>query len=101
METRVLQAVDSAEIAAAAREAAELLRHGAVVAVPTETVYGLACDALNAEAAAKVFAAKERPAFDPLITLLCRGRPSCANCMRYSSWLSQTRIRTGKSGRQA
>jgi len=67
METRVLQAVDSAEIAAAAREAAELLRHGAVVAVPTETVYGLACDALNAEAAAKVFAAKERPAFDPLI----------------------------------
>ena len=67
METRVLQAVDSAEIAAAAREAAELLRHGAVVAVPTETVYGLACDALNGEAAAKVFAAKERPAFDPLI----------------------------------
>ena len=44
-----------------------LLRAGEVVAVPTETVYGLACDALNAAAAAKVFAAKERPAFDPLI----------------------------------
>jgi L-threonylcarbamoyladenylate synthase len=67
VETRVVRAVDSGEITAAAREAAELLRHGEVVAVPTETVYGLACDALNAEAAVKVFAAKERPAFDPLI----------------------------------
>ena len=66
-ETPLVQAADSGEITAAAREAAELLRQGEVVAVPTETVYGLACDALNAEAAAKVFAAKERPAFDPLI----------------------------------
>jgi L-threonylcarbamoyladenylate synthase len=67
MKIRVVQAVGSAEITAAAHEAGELLRHGEIVAVPTETVYGLACDALNADAAAKVFAAKERPAFDPLI----------------------------------
>ena len=67
METRVVRAVDSSEIAFAGREAAGLLRHGAVVGLPTETVYGLACDALSADAAAKVFAAKERPAFDPLI----------------------------------
>lgn len=67
MKTRVLRAAGPGEITAAAREAAELLRHGGVVAVPTETVYGLACDALNADAAAKVFAAKERPSFDPLI----------------------------------
>ena len=67
METRVVQAIGPAEITAAAKEAADLLRHGYVVALPTETVYGLACDALNADAAAKVFAAKERPAFDPLI----------------------------------
>jgi L-threonylcarbamoyladenylate synthase len=66
-ETRVLRVVEQAEITAAAREAADLLRRGEVVAVPTETVYGLAGDALNADAAAKVFAAKERPAFDPLI----------------------------------
>jgi L-threonylcarbamoyladenylate synthase len=65
--TRVILTCDATKIVAAAREAAELLRHGGVVAVPTETVYGLACDALNAEAATKVFAAKERPAFDPLI----------------------------------
>jgi L-threonylcarbamoyladenylate synthase len=67
MQTRVLRAVEPAEIASAAREATSLLRGGEVVALPTETVYGLACDALNADAAAKVFAAKERPSFDPLI----------------------------------
>ena len=67
MQTRVLRAVEPAEISNAAREATGLLRGGEVVALPTETVYGLACDALNADAAAKVFAAKERPSFDPLI----------------------------------
>ena len=65
--TLLLSAHSAPEIAHSAREAASLLRAGEVVAVPTETVYGLACDALNASAAAKVFAAKERPAFDPLI----------------------------------
>ncbi len=44
-----------------------LLDAGELVAIPTETVYGLACNALNAVAAAKVFAVKERPAFNPLI----------------------------------
>jgi L-threonylcarbamoyladenylate synthase len=44
-----------------------VLRRGDVVALPTETVYGLAADALNAEAVAKIFEAKERPRFDPLI----------------------------------
>lgn len=51
----------------ALREACELLRLGEVVALPTETVYGLAADAFNPAAVAKVFAAKERPSFDPLI----------------------------------
>jgi L-threonylcarbamoyladenylate synthase len=46
------------------------LRNGDVVALPTETVYGLAADALNAEAVAKIFEAKERPGFDPLIVHL-------------------------------
>ena len=67
MTKRVLPALDAGQIPAAAGEAARLLRAGDVVALPTETVYGLACDALNADAAAKVFAAKERPSFDPLI----------------------------------
>jgi L-threonylcarbamoyladenylate synthase len=51
----------------AVREACALLRAGEIVALPTETVYGLAADAFNPGAVAKVFAAKERPSFDPLI----------------------------------
>lgn len=43
------------------------LRAGGIVAVPTETVYGLAADATNGEAVAKIFAAKQRPSFNPLI----------------------------------
>ncbi len=46
---------------------AEILRSGDVVALPTETVYGLACLALDATVVAKVFATKKRPAEDPLI----------------------------------
>lgn len=56
--------------AAAIRHAVELLRSGEVVAVPTETVYGLAADALNPVAVAKIFEAKARPFFDPLIVHL-------------------------------
>lgn len=48
-------------------EAAEVVKHGGLVAIPTETVYGLGCNALDAEAVASVFAAKARPATDPLI----------------------------------
>jgi L-threonylcarbamoyladenylate synthase len=47
--------------------AAELLREGGVVAFPTETVYGLGANALDAEAVGKIFAAKERPGWDPVI----------------------------------
>jgi L-threonylcarbamoyladenylate synthase len=45
----------------------ELLRQGEVVGLPTETVYGLAADALNARALARIFEIKHRPFFDPLI----------------------------------
>lgn len=54
----------------AIERAVELLRAGEVVALPTETVYGLAADALNAGSVAKIFEAKERPRFDPLIVHL-------------------------------
>jgi len=47
--------------------AAALLRAGGTVAFPTETVYGLGANALDAEAVKKIFAAKERPGWDPLI----------------------------------
>ena len=48
-------------------EAARLVLAGDPVAVPTETVYGLAADATNAEAVARIYAAKGRPSFNPLI----------------------------------
>ena len=48
-------------------EAARLILAGEPVAVPTETVYGLAADATNAESVARIYEAKGRPAFNPLI----------------------------------
>jgi L-threonylcarbamoyladenylate synthase len=59
----VIRAADAAAIDAAAR----LIRAGRLVAFPTETVYGLGCDATNDRAVAAVFAAKGRPSFNPLI----------------------------------
>ena len=47
--------------------AARLIHAGQPVAVPTETVYGLAADARNGAAVARIYAAKGRPAFNPLI----------------------------------
>src|SRR3546814_3238832 len=51
----------------ALRDAASLIRAGQPVAVPTETVYGLAADAISAEAVARIYAVKGRPSFNPLI----------------------------------
>src|SRR5215207_9797434 len=48
-------------------DAARLILAGQPVAVPTETVYGLAADATNADAVARIYAAKGRPRFNPLI----------------------------------
>jgi L-threonylcarbamoyladenylate synthase len=47
--------------------AAEMLRGGRIVAFPTETVYGLGANALDPQAVARIFAAKERPGWDPVI----------------------------------
>ncbi len=71
METEIIYAEEEAAneaIAAAVR----LLEAGDVVALPTETVYGLGANALDPDAVAKVFAAKERPSFDPLIIHIAR-----------------------------
>src|SRR5436309_4438730 len=60
--TRIVKA-DRAAIAAAAR----CLAAGGLVAFPTETVYGLGADAGNGEAVARLYEAKGRPSFNPLI----------------------------------
>src|SRR3954463_9488229 len=62
MQTRIFP-FDDESIA----EAARLILAGEPVAVATETVYGLAADATNAEAVARIYAAKGRPSFNPLI----------------------------------
>ena len=56
----------------AVKTAAELIRAGEVVGMPTETVYGLAANALNGEAVKKIFLAKGRPQDNPLIVHISR-----------------------------
>jgi L-threonylcarbamoyladenylate synthase len=70
VKTEILPAHTQEECMRAVNAAAKLLREGQVVALPTETVYGLAADALNPAAVTRIFEAKERPRFDPLIVHL-------------------------------
>jgi len=57
-----------AQIGKDVQQAAAFLQQGELVAIPTETVYGLAGNAFDPSAVAKIFAAKNRPSFNPLIT---------------------------------
>ncbi len=75
--------------------AAELLRQGQVVAIPTETVYGLAANALDPQAVLKIFAAKNRPADNPLIVHISKWEdlpplvgaiPDCAKALADAFW---------------
>ncbi len=72
----------------AIREAAALLRAGDIVGMPTETVYGLAADALNPEAVSRIFAAKGRPADHPLIVHL----PSAEHLPRWAAHIPKDAI---------
>ena len=65
--TELIKIYDPQQDAEGVRRAAELLRQGGLVAIPTETVYGLAADACNAEAVRAVYAAKGRPSDNPMI----------------------------------
>lgn len=70
MKTEIVAAIYDRRRQSATERAVELLEKGEPVALATETVYGLAADALNSIAVAKIFEAKERPHFDPLIVHL-------------------------------
>lgn len=59
--------LDTRESKSAIARAAQILCAGGLVALPTETVYGLGANALNAEAVARIFQAKQRPSWDPII----------------------------------
>lgn len=79
METKLLKANEESILLAC-----ELLKKGEVVAVPTETVYGLAGDARNSSAIKKIFAAKGRPADNPLIVHIA-SREMLSGVVRYVS----------------
>lgn len=70
METKIFDIEKEKERCLA--ETGEIIRAGGIVVFPTETVYGLGADALNDEAVKKIFAAKGRPADNPLIVHFCR-----------------------------
>jgi len=74
------------ELDAMISRAAELLRNGRLVAFPTETVYGLGADATNSQAVGRIFAAKGRPATNPLIVHV----PDAGVARRYVKQWPQT-----------
>lgn len=91
MITRIL----SADAPEAASEAAKLIRGGELVAIPTETVYGLGADGLNEAAVAKIFEAKGRPQDNPLILhvaepsqmeAICKDIPNAAYRLAERFW---------------
>lgn len=91
MKTLVLSSADPT----AAAQAAEIIRAGGLVAIPTETVYGLGANALDEEAVAKIFLAKGRPQDNPLIIHIaesgeleryCRDIPDSAWLLAERFW---------------
>ena len=67
METRFFQWENDAQKNTAIKEAAQIIREGGLVAIPTETVYGLGANGLNGDAVKHIFEAKGRPQDNPLI----------------------------------
>ena len=67
MDTQIFRMTPDAIDAQAIKSCAEIIKRGGLVAMPTETVYGLGADATDADAAAKIYTAKGRPSDNPLI----------------------------------
>ncbi len=72
MKTEVVRAYGDERDEALMERAGKIIREGGLVAIPTETVYGLAGDALNPSSARKIYAAKGRPSDNPLIVHIAR-----------------------------
>jgi len=72
METKIITIRENHIDGSRLQEAGDIIRRGGLVAFPTETVYGLGADALNREAACKIYEAKGRPSDNPLIIHICR-----------------------------
>ncbi len=83
--TKIIQVSTEHPDADKIQYAAEVLHGGGLVAFPTETVYGLGADALNAGAVQKVFDAKGRPSDNPLIVHVA----SLENVQQFTAWISE------------
>ncbi len=88
MNTEILATHTSALFQQAVRRAADLLRAGEVVALPTETVYGLAANALDENAVAKIFQIKGRPSHNPIIVHIT-GNEMVRDCVKNFSELAE------------
>lgn len=77
MQTTVIHIPDPKASAAELREAARILREGGLVVFPTETVYGLGGNGLDAQAAQRIYAAKGRPSNNPLILHIAYPEQAC------------------------
>ena len=95
LRTRCITVDPAQPDAAVIDEAAALLRAGRLVAFPTETVYGLGANALDAQALRRIYVAKERPASDPIIAhiaataqlpRLARDLPRCLEALAARFW---------------
>lgn len=73
-------------------KASELIRNGEVVAIPTETVYGLGADATNEKAVENIFRAKGRPSDNPLIVHL----HDFSDAVNYTSYIPETALKTAE-----
>src|SRR6185369_7896419 len=82
MKTEILSTHTPAFFSAAVKRAADLLRAGEVVALPTETVYGLAANTLDESAVAKIFSIKGRPANNPIIVHVA-GNEMAKRCVAH------------------
>lgn len=87
-ETKILSAVlkDGTFDFNALNYAADLLKAGEAVAIPTETVYGLAADALNSEAVSKIYEAKNRPSGNPLIVHIASIEQARNLVIEFTPW---------------
>lgn len=89
MNTRYFTITDPARESAAVGQAAEILRRGGLLAIPTETVYGLGADGLNEDAVRHIFEAKGRPQDNPLILHI----PDAGWLARYCKNVPETAYR--------
>ena len=87
MKTDPQPTISTTELQQAVEQAVRCLRQGGLVAIPTETVYGLAADASNEQAVRKIFSAKGRPSDHPLIVhLAAPSMPDASLANRSDAW---------------